>query len=213
MGDSIDGALADVLSRLEGQIASDEDVARWERRRAEDLRHDLLRQSGVIEVLSQGGADAVVGDRCRTTRALDLVRQWAASSRPVFALFGGVGVGKTVAAAWALARMPGRYVRADELTALRRGEYGRGPNEEYRRHLRGELLVVDELGIEEHAGHATATLYDVFDKRQRLPRRTLLLGNLDEATLATRYDDRILSRLREVGVVRSVRGEDLRRSA
>lgn len=212
MADSIDGALAQVLSRLEDQIVSDEVVARWESRRAADLRHELLRHSGVLEVLSGAGADAVVANTCSSTRALDLVRQWMASSRPVFALFGGVGVGKTVAAAWALAHLPGRYVRADELTWMRRGEYGR-PSDQYMRLLRGELLVVDELGIEEQAEHATATLYDVLDKRQRLPRRTLLLGNLDEDTLGTRYDARVLDRMREVAVIRSVRAKSMRGGA
>lgn len=212
MGDPIDETLAGVLARLEGQIASDDEVAIWESRRAADLRHDLIRQSGVLEVLSQKGADAIVGDRCLPTRALDLVRQWVASSHPVLCLFGSVGAGKTVAAGWALSRMPGRYVRADELTVMRKADYGRA-SDDYARHLRGELLVVDELGIEERADLATETLLAVLDRRQRLPRRTLLLGNLDAQHLAKRYDERVLSRLRESAIVRSVRCADMRGAA
>ena len=89
------------------------------------------------------------------------------------------------------------------MTRMRKGDYGR-PTDEYQRHLRGELLVVDELGIEDRREDANATLYDVLDVRQRLPRRTLLLGNLDEDELKQRYDARVLRRLYENGVIRGI---------
>jgi len=212
MGESIALTLEDVLARAEASLASDVEIAEWEREQASRTRHELLTLSGIGDALSQVGADAIVRDRPSETHCLRLVRSWLASRRPVLALFGGVGVGKTVAAAWALARTPGRYVRAHDLTRMRRGDFGQ-PDPDYWRHVRGELLVIDELGTEENAEHAGATLWDALDRRLRLPRRTLLLGNLDRQTLETRYDGRTLSRLREVAVLRAVRGADMRGAA
>lgn len=206
---SIGSALDRAMASLAEKLSSDEDIAAWERDRAAETREELIALSGVRDVLSRKGAEAVIADRCRPTRAVDLVRQWLASKVPALVLFGDIGVGKTVAAAWALSRVPGHYVVANALTRMMRSDYG-NPTAEYVRLMRCELLVVDELGIEEHREHAAAMLYDVVNGRQG-KRRTLIMGNLDRDAFEKRYDARTISRLHEVGVIRSVKGADLRR--
>lgn len=196
-----------VLARV--RVVSDAELARYERRRERERREELLRTSGVAEVLSAHGLDAVVRDRCEPTRALELVQQWLASPWPVMLLCGPPGTGKTVAAAWALAARPGRYVELERLCQLRRERYG-DPGETYWRCLQAEMLVVDELGAEEDRARGVATLHEVIDRRQRCPRRTMLLGNLDASQLRARYDERTLDRLREVAVIRAVTGTSMR---
>jgi DNA replication protein DnaC len=205
-------SLESILARVEQTLASDDEIARWDREREEQARSELLGMSGIGETLTTGGADAVVRDRCESTRALELVRQWLASPVPMLALFGPRGVGKTVAAAWGLARIPGRYVEAQALCAARREHFG-SPSENYHRLARAGLLVVDELGTEASVEDAQATLHDIVNRRQRLPRRTLLLGNLDRGAFLARYDGRTLDRLREIAVIRKIDGESMRKGA
>ncbi len=201
--------LEGVLAAAGATLASDAEVARWERRRAADARSELLSLSGVGEVLSRVGSELVIADKLRDTDALRLVQRWIASSTPALVLFGGKGLGKTVAAAWALSRVPGRYVEAATLCAMHRGDYG-NPSEDFFRHARGELLVIDELGCEANIEHAIAALHDAVNRRQRLPRRTLLLGNLDREALIARYDARTLDRLQSFARFRAVTGESMR---
>jgi DNA replication protein DnaC len=205
-------SLESVLARFEKTLASDDEIARWERRREEQARSELLALSGIGEVLTTGGADAVGRDQCESTRALELVRQWLASRVPVLALFGPRGVGKTVAAAWGLARTPGRYIEAASLCTMRRENFG-APSEGYLRAARAGLLVVDELGTEPNIDDAQATLHDIVNRRQRLPRRTLLLGNLDRGAFLARYDGRTLDRLREIAAIRKIDGDSMRKGA
>lgn len=199
--------LADVIRIDDRHIASDAEVARYERGRAESARRELLVLSGVYDVLDEEGREAIVRGRERTTRALTLVRQWLASAKPVLVLFGTVGVGKTVAAASALAAHPGRYTEAADACSLHRD---RDRRDEWRRLTRCELLVLDELGTEPNAAHAVETLQAIVNARQALPRRTLIMGNLDGAAFAKRYDPRTVSRLRKQAVFRAIHGTDLR---
>lgn len=212
----LDPALQRTLERCQALYISEDELERWEAKQGERARRDRLDASGISERLDAEGALAVINDTPRPTRALTLVRPWMLSSRPMLALFGDVGQGKTVAAAWALARVAGRYVTAQALCELRAAgwrERGR-----FESHLRTELLVVDELGRERDAAQALETLMEVVDMRQRLPRRTLLLGNIDAATLIARYDKATLDRLgldsddSGIAVVRYLRGESLRKA-
>ena len=204
--------LRDVMRIAGESLASQDEIDAWESDHARQQREELIQLSGIGEVLGLGGADVVVADRCLETKALCFVRQWLASRRPMLILFGSKGLGKTVAAGWALSRMAGRYIEAQALCTMRRDHFG-GPSEAYERALRSGLLVVDELGAEANVSDALATLHDVVNRRQRMPRRTLLMGNLDRASFLARYDERTVDRLREIAVVRRVKGESMRRGA
>lgn len=203
-----DEQLDDVLSRLERSLASEEDIRRWESIGAATTRRELLEHSGVTRVLTEHGLAVVVEDRCEHTRALGLVRSWLAGHTPLLALLGETDAGKTVAAAYALARTPGRYHELGGLMRHRRAAFG-GPDEMWRAAAAAQLLVLDELGAEDDAGEAAAALHDLVNRRQR-GKRTLLIGNLDYPTWTARYDERTRSRLGEIGKLFRVRGEGLR---
>lgn len=219
MGDlaSLDDVLASVMDRGIALAATDEELAAWEAEETLRQRHERLVASGIAERLTESGIAALVHDRSEDTRALQLVRPWVAkNSRPMLVLLGDMGVGKTHAAAWALSRKPGRYIRARDLVEL--GHGGRSDRAHFWEALRTELLVIDELGLERDETEARDTLQDVVDARQRLPRRTLLLGNLTAKELADRYDARTLDRMGAksddagIAIFRRLRGKSRRRA-
>lgn len=212
----LDEALQRVIERGRAALATPDEIARWESLQGRRDRADRLEASGIGERLDAAAAKALIEDTLAyDVRALELVRAWLPSPRAMLVLLSEEpGLGKTTAAAWALSRLPGRYVRAQELSELRASTRERG---RYERLVRGELLVIDELGTERDAVDARDVLQDVVDVRQRLPRRTLLLGNLSKQAFEQRYDKRTLDRLGvgsdEVGIaiVRSLKGQSLRR--
>lgn len=213
----IDAELTRVLERGREVLATGEEIARWEAQQGRRDRAGRIETSGIGDRLDADATRAIVEDTLRSNvRALELVRAWLASPRAMLVLLSvEPGLGKTTAAAWALSRVHGRYVRAQELCELRAAWRER---ERYDSMVRGELLVIDELGTERDATEARETLQDVVDLRQRMPRRTLLLGNLEPAEFESRYDKRTLDRLGVAGddsgiaVVRSLKGTSLRRA-
>lgn len=204
MAHEVDNTIGDdlsaVLDRLKGHVASDDEIAEWESGQASQLRGELLRSSGVSEVLSTRAFTALTADRVGSTRALDLVRAWSVGWTPMLGLFGPTDAGKTFAAAWALSGTPGRYIESNALARERRGHFG-GPTADYERAVRTGLLVIDELGREDDAVHAATAIDDVLNRRLRGSRRTLLIGNIDRATFIARYGERAWSRLKGVGMV------------
>lgn len=187
------------------EIDEHERVARIESRRA------LLEHSGVIRVLTAAGLDVILHDRCERTVSLRQVELWLFRA-PVLGLFGPTDAGKTVAAAWALARYPGRYHELAELAELRRAARAKGGKHAraWRSALDAQLLVLDELGAEDDAGAAASALHEAVNLRLR-NKRTLLLGNIDRATWESRYDARTTSRLDEVGKLFGVPPTGLRK--
>lgn len=194
--------LTGVLKRLGDALATDDEIRSWETGRALQLRHELLTASGIAEVLSTRAQRAIVADDLDPTRSLHWVRTWVMGSRPILGLFGPTDAGKTVAAAWALARVPGRYFQSTELALERKASFGR-PSGAYEAARRCGLLVIDELGAEDDAALAAKTIEDILNRRQKTARKTLLLGNIDRRTLTERYGDRVWSRI--VGVGRALR--------
>lgn len=214
-----------VLDRGMSQVPSEEEVARWHTNRERQDREDRLAASGILERLDERGARAILTDVAEPTRAIELVRPWLVSSRPVLVLLSvQPGLGKTVAAAWALSRVPGRYVRAEDLCEMRelglaKTAEGARERDRWYAHARAELLVVDELGLEKSPVQAQSNLQSLIDMRQRSPRRTLLLGNLSKTDLVERYDARTLDRLgvesdeAGIAILRSLSGPSLRAGA
>lgn len=147
------------------------------------------------------------------TQAVGDVRYWLATplnkgARPVVILCGTPGVGKTIAAADAIASTEGaRYVKAKRLVGLAASQYG----EERRIFVEActaPLLVIDEIGLEKTEAGAREALLEIIDERLGL--RTLIIGNLEEHAVRQRLDARTLSRLDEVGSFVDVTGDDLR---
>lgn len=203
------GSLTDLLERLEVSLATDAEIEAWESDREHTLRLELLRSSGIADVLSTRAQRAIIGNEVHPTRSMHWVRTWLASSRPILGLFGAPDAGKTFAAAWALTQVPGRYFQSNELAIERKAHFGR-PSAQYEAARGCGLLVIDELGAEDDAVGAAKAIEDLLNRRQKHARRTLILGNIDKATLSERYGERTLSRLVGVGRVFRVGAEGFR---
>lgn len=199
-------------------VASDADLAAYERERELDRRRDRLDASGILEHLPSTVAARVARATLDPTQALDVARRWrvyqagdrASGSKPLLALLGPMGCGKTVAAADLLAAEGGRYVQAEDLCRLHSARFG-AERAEYLRTVRLGVLVVDEVGTEEDADRSRAMLHELVDRR--LGRMTLVLGNVTRPALASRLDPRTLDRMRECAVVRELAGASMRQGA
>lgn len=243
----IEQAQASVMARAEREAAEagvtvDE---LWERQRIADeaearqQRHLAATEERAerIKAISPGLTAPVAQALCQGALtddarfpAVRVVREWLANpnSPPIMFLAGGTGCGKTVAAAWALARMGGEYVRAVDLA--RRSEPYRGEAAELLLMEPHELLVLDDLGTEKRkaapGGDVPAdsrfmpALYDLIDQRQGVirrgtrwaPRRTLVTLNMSKAVFKAKYpEDRIHSRLAQACSWNALSGGDLRR--
>lgn len=188
------------MDRLEGAgaLATPEELDRWDADRDHDRRESLLRSSGIHDVLSTRAERRLLRGELDDTRALHWVRTWLKGQVPILGLFGPTDAGKTMAAAWALSERAGRYHTAADLCRERRASFG-GPTAAYHAARVCALLVVDELGGEDDEAKAALTLEEILNFRQKLSRRTLLIGNIDQATFVQRYGERTFSRLQGVG--------------
>lgn len=183
-------------------------------------RLEVLRREQVP--LDEKTEDAIVrGDGLRETRALTAVSGWIAKddAPPVLVLSGGTGTGKSVAAAYALAKARGGIWRtAAQLCRTFSASFGE-QFEDQELCLTAFLLVADDVGaeLEPHRERMGATLVELLEHRKRSPRymRTIITTNLNRNAFERRYgSERMLSRLsREAGIVAWVetREADMRR--
>lgn len=217
VGEAIDASIdtfKQMIAEREIELVSEEELQRFDAKHIAQDRLERLEKSSILERLDERGHRAIVDDQPLKTRALHHVQTWLLSSRPMLMLLGDTGLGKTCAAAWALARKRGYYIKAAELADMR---LDKSEKHRYYQYARCGLLVIDELGSERDKGEAIATFDDIIDIRQHSPRRTLLLGNLSKAELIDRYGKRSLSRLGPdrdedgLAIIRKLTGEDLRR--
>lgn len=167
-----------------------------------DGRWPLSRSE--VQYLARGGL--------RPTDAIEIVRKWYKSleSRPILALFGSVGCGKTFAAAtwaWSLAEDDWRvqYFTPDTLCARVYPAY-RTP-EAMMPDLGGAPIVVDDLGTESDKRFSSA-LFQAVNLHQRRP--MILTTNLTVRQFRDRYDDRVIDRLNSCGQAVVVPGRSLR---
>jgi DNA replication protein DnaC len=164
--------------------------------------------------------DAVIADSLGSTPAIDAVQRWIdAKGKPILVLLGGVGTGKTVAAAWALAREARRspyhgasYAKIRDLANLFRAGFGEDLKA-FERHQGARLLVVDELTTERDADLGRACLHELIDWRGAKGAPTILLANRTKAEIAKHYDARTIDRLRECAAVVELAGKSMRKGA
>ena len=188
-------------------------------REARERRRALLADAA--PAVTPEDLTALIDDKLTKTKSLEHVKQWleiangrrvSRTGRPVrfLALVGGVGVGKTVAAAYALAQEPGLYVTAEEMRRRLCSSNWRDA-EWQQRVLRARLVVVDDVGAETLEGSREA-LFELVNRRMGETRAlTLLTGNLTSAELVGRYDARTIDRLQYVGVIVEIKGQSMRR--
>lgn len=156
---------------------------------------------------------AILDGKLGSTAALEAVRGWFAqcdrgAHNPRFlVLLGSVGIGKTVAAAWALHELGGAYVVANMLHG--RLHPPRGAERPAASLLDERLVVLDDIGTEMHDRFRGA-LFELVNARQRAGLLTILTGNVTLAELAEQCDPRVRSRLNHCGVMLELGGGSLR---
>lgn len=219
-GDAAAAALIDVYSAGAAEVAeakaaaeAEQQAARAVQRRRYVRAQRLAAAAETSVPMTPAMRERVEAGDVEETQAVEDVRFWLATplakgARPVVILCGTPGVGKTIAAADAIASTEGaRYVKAKRLVGLAASQYG----DERRLFVEActaPLLVIDEIGLEKTEAGAREALLEVIDERLGL--RTLIIGNLEEPAVRQRLDPRTLSRLDEVGSFLDVKGEDLR---
>lgn len=119
-------------------------------------------------------------------------------------LAGNIGIGKTVAAASALADSPGGlFVSAPQFEAV---EYPIGPA------IGAGLLVLDDAGCERAgaANWATDRITRILCDRYAANRLTIVTANLSRKAFVARYGERVGDRLNEGGVYVGLAGRSCR---
>lgn len=212
------GTLLDLIA--DGlRVASDYEIRAYDHERYEQLakarrarRAEILEREGVP--LSEVALRSVVAELQPHPEACALILRWAAKQDAprLFALVGEKGLGKTAGAAWWIASVDGRYIKARELARLHASRH-RDDTERYRGYLRAKYLVIDEVGAEDDrvtVDGVRACLEEVVDERQT--RRTLLLGNVTRAQFEARLTSRAADRWAESGYTMELRaGRSMRR--
>lgn len=155
---------------------------------------------------------AVAPDAMNGTKAWRIVERFIKSGRAFCVISGPRGVGKTVAACAAKARLGGMIISADELTRAQKNEH------EEARELRGRipditLLVIDDLGLEGDIDAGVRALQYAVNERQGRGLRTLVTTNLSKKMLRERYDARTIERIEHGGALVEIPGESLRKKA
>lgn len=224
-------AMLDAM-KATGAFLTDEQVAEYEAEQRRELRRQALSSSG-LHLPDEDRRLVLSGKLDRGKPACAIVATWAKGAPRagqstvgctpgILVLCGGMGTGKTIAAAWWLSHVRGRALTIHEAvrvyTRWKRSNYKPEEAEEALERLaRIDCLVIDELGQESDsdAEGAREVLHWIVDRRQSARRRTLVLTNLSTSDLGDRfvrgvYDRRTADRLRSHGQVEQVPGESMR---
>lgn len=141
------------------------------------------------------------------TGPLSEVRQWMFTSTTWILLAGGFGVGKSLAAAWALVQRPGGiWARAPRLADLAINDKPR-----YVAIRTAPLLVIDELGLnsEGTSGWSIGLVEDLLGERDENDAKTIITTNLNLEMFRKTYRERVWDRVR-VGELINCEGPSLR---
>lgn len=155
--------------------------------------------------------DDVCGlSRLSPTQPLEVVRRWLASRvrENLLVLAGSKGVGKTVAACYALSRFSrgrptGRYILATEVV---------DPKVRIKRLAVHPLLVVDQVGLEyvSNPDWCDSRFTELVVRRDSDMLPTIFVGNLDEKAFRARYGTSVMDRVVGDGLFQVFRSPSLR---
>lgn len=193
-----------IMKNFSAAIPTVDLEAQHERLRREDEWRDRLQErrtrlerAGLEGTVTDEDFDRIVKDKLEDTQSLRLVRGWLKGKAPFLVLLGPAGRGKTVACAWAIAGVNGRYVTAKKLERMFLAQYGAILDEQDRLMWSRGLLVIDDVGIELKRDEFISSLYEVVNARQGGGRRTIITSNLSRKEFKQKYNDaRLLSRLK-----------------
>jgi len=80
-----------------------------------------------------------------------------------------------------------------------------------RKYCSQQLLILDDLGVEKVSDWSKQMIYALIDRRYRNMQQMIITSNLSLRQLAAQIDDRITSRIMEMGPVIGLTGADHRR--
>lgn len=209
-----DEKLSEMVKRLEQKFAGAERrIAHLESREwtAEELAEATRRKRielglpvpGLDSFLRQRGVPSKFWQLVLNpwkTSALGLVERLLAGEGLLLVLGGNTGRGKSTAAAVALARRPGLWVHAPDLSKPPVKKSGDDDHDEETvrdgRMRNAPLLVLDEVGLEHSpGGYAASRITATISIREANNRPTLVTTNLSAEQFKEKYGDRIGSRL------------------
>ena len=137
-------------------------------------------------------------------------------------LFGPPGLGKTFLSA-CIARVvsekgfsvvydsaPAIFDRFETRRFAPYGEESRQAEEDTRRYLTCDLLILDDLGAEFVSPFFQSVLYELINTRLVEGKRTVISSNLDRIELRKRYTPQVVSRLEGEYVALAFYGQDIR---
>lgn len=200
---------ADLLEqrRLRDEARLAGDRKKWIRK----MRENKLRASGIL-LAAEDYPGVIDREHDDSNPALRRVLRWLSDERdvPILVLAGKTGVGKTVAAAYALASLGGKAHVSERLSRMAASNYD-ATGDEFDGIIRHNgLLVVDDAGLESDADKARAMLFELFNARQGIG-RTIITTNLSrDAFIEQRLCERTLSRARGAASFFGATGEDMR---
>lgn len=198
------------------------------------------RKAGFVRHLGSCGAPETVLDAYRAgvqaRPALVAVKRWLEGPKTFCLLLGSNGIGKSVAAAYALrgaSRMvkatpehpmaeaiqverldsaEGFFLTASQLRFASRFVEGKGLSV-LDRAATVSVLVLDELRADDFQGKGLERLEEILTERHAYRLRTVITSNLTGAEVLERVGPRLASRLSEAAEVFEGSGEDMRRRA
>ena len=190
-----------------------------EAREGRMLRESRLETNKIRTAITPEDYRAIVrGTLDLTKSALRMTRGWVDSVRGsrgakrhvrYLSLVGEKGLGKTVAAAWAIAELGGYYLSANALRELAESRDWRDA-ERRQAVLDAALVVLDDLGTESLSPETQGYVHRLIDERQSVKYGTIITTNLDGAAIEARYGDRAWSRLSHQGAICDVIGDSMR---
>lgn len=154
--------------------------------------------------------DDVKGEhQLASTGPLEVVREWLVQKpRPNLLILAGTkGIGKTVAATYAISRFSvvprGKYILATEVV---------DPKVRIKRLANYPVLVVDQLGLEYVSNPAwcDSRFTELVVRRDSDMLPTIFVGNLDEKAFRSRYGSSVMDRVVGDGMIRIFRLPSLR---
>lgn len=155
----------------------------------------------------------------RETPCLEAARAFIDGDRKLLVLLGSVGVGKSVAAAWACLELTARILAAEEAarsepvcfvhatTFGRISEFDRNDREWFESLKRCRVLMLDDLGTEHLKEQGQEMFIELLELRRG---RTILTSNLDKRAFVGRYGTRVAERIKEFGTAFAESGPSLR---
>lgn len=170
-------------------------------------QQERQRQAAALSKLPPNLAETLRGELHQTQASIAAL-EWERGSGRVLLLRGGVGVGKSVAAAMVAQASALRY--RDSISWHRPADFASAVLHSYSDDapkLGRDLVVVDDLGRETRTdvGEALCALID--DTATRM----VLTTNLSREEFRERYDVRLIDRLGEVGTAITLKGESRRK--